>query len=211
MNTSTSSTSSIVNNNIVSGLRRFSARRALALVLLAGAAAVGPTLTSSAAPADCVYNPNGRGGLGTYLDKIAIDQRDWEIDVFNMINSYRAQNSLPALTFSRTLARPAMWASIDSYNMGISPSNHIDSRGMNIAQRVEFCSGYRGGFVAEINFWGRGDQSYTAPAAALNFWKNSPGHNALLLSRDAKFMAVGLAYEGDDRHRTHYTVVFGDH
>jgi uncharacterized protein YkwD len=186
------------------------AARVLTITAICGASVLGVTATASAAPADCTYNPGGRGGYGTYLDKIAVDQRDWEIDVFNQINTYRAQRGLPALAFSRTLARPAMWASLDSYNRGISPADHIDSRGMNVSQRVEFCSGYTG-YVGEINYWGKGSTSYTGPTAAVTWWKNSPGHNARMLDPRATKMAVGLAYEGDDRHRAHYTVVFGDH
>lgn len=185
--------------------------RLVAVVTLGGAAVLGITSTASAAPADCTYNPGGRGGYGTYLDKIAVDQRDWEIDVFNMINNYRAQNGLPRLAFSRQLARPAMWASLDSYYRGKSPADHIDSRGMNVRQRVQYCSGYTGGYLAEINYYAWGGGTGTTPAGAVNWWKNSPGHNAIMLSRSAKYMAVGLAYAGEDRNRTHYTVVFGDH
>jgi uncharacterized protein YkwD len=186
------------------------AARVLTITAICGASVLGVTATASAAPADCSYNPGGRGGYGTYLDKIAIDQRDWEIDVFNTINTYRGQHGLPALTFSRTLARPAMWASLDSYTRGFSPSNHIDTRGMNVPQRVQFCSGYTG-YLGEINYWATGSTAWTGPQAAVNWWKNSPGHNARMLDPNARYMAVGLAYEGDDRHRAHYTVVFGDH
>jgi uncharacterized protein YkwD len=184
--------------------------RVLAIAAITGAAVLGATTTASAAPADCTYNPNGRGGYGTYLDKIAVDQRDWEVDLFNAINVYRGQHGLAALAFSRTLARPAMWASLDSYNRGFSPSNHIDTRGMNVPQRVQFCSGYTG-YVGEINYWAWGGGQGTTVQGALTWWKNSPGHNARLLDPNSRTMAVGLAYAGNDRNRTHYTVVFGDH
>jgi uncharacterized protein YkwD len=193
-------------------------RRVIAPLAACVIAVLGASLTHSspvaAAPADCAYNPGGKGGLGSRVDRLALDQMDWEITVFNAINTYRKDNSLAALPYSRTLARPAMWASLDSYNRGESPKDHVDTRKMGIKQRVEFCSSYRGGWVAEINFWGQGSgaglEKFTGPDAAMNFWKNSPGHNALLLSKEAKSMAVGLAYEGDDRRRAHYTVVFGD-
>jgi uncharacterized protein YkwD len=143
------------------------------------------------------------------VDGLALDQRDWEADLAAAINAYRADNGLPALTYSRTLARPAMWASLDSYDRGASPSNHVDSRGMDIPTRVSFCSGYTG-YVGEINYWWHGGQG-TTWQSALAWWKQSPGHNKWLLDPQSKTFAVGLAYEGDDRRRTHYTVVFGDH
>ncbi|RTL65760.1 MAG: CAP domain-containing protein [Pseudonocardiaceae bacterium] len=181
----------------------------LSLASLGGIAAVAAP-AASAAPADCAYNPGGRGGYGSYVDGLALDQMDWEQDLANAINSYRASKGLRPLTYSRTLARPSMWASLDSYARGFSPSDHVDTRGMGIAQRVQFCSGYTG-FVGEINYWARGSQAYTGWQAALNWWKNSPGHNAWLLNARATTFAVGLAYEGETRTRTHYTVVFGDH
>jgi uncharacterized protein YkwD len=103
-----------------------------------------------------------------------------------------------------------MWASLDSYARGFSPSNHVDTRGMDVRTRVEYCSSYRGGYLGEINYWGTG-VSYAKWQSALAWWKQSPGHNALMLSTTYTKMAVGLAYEGEDRHRAHYTVVFGDH
>jgi uncharacterized protein YkwD len=184
--------------------------RVLTVAALSGAAVLGVTASASAAPRDCAYNPGGRGGYGTYVDKIAVDQRDWEIDLFNSINGYRAQKGLPALAFSRTLARPAMWASLDDYARGFAPSNHVDSRGMNVPQRVQFCSGYTG-YLGEINYYAWGGGTGTTPQGALTWWKNSPGHNARLLDPNARTMAVGLAYAGEDRNRTYYTVVFGDH
>jgi uncharacterized protein YkwD len=175
-------------------------------VLAAGLMA-GLATPASAAPQDCNYM-----GYGSYVDGLALDHRDGEVVVANAINAYRAQHGLRPLTYSRTLARPAMWASLDSFNRGYSPGNHVDTRGMGIAQRVQFCSGYTG-YVGEINFWGHGSSpSYSSPEAAMNFWRNSPGHNALLLDPRATTFAVGQAYNGYPViDRAHYTVVFGDH
>ena len=183
--------------------------RVLTAAVISGAAVFAVAAPASAAPADCAYNPGGRGGYGSYVDELALDHRDWEIELANAINEYRAQNGLSALAYSRTLARPAMWASLDSHARGSSPADHIDTRGMNIPQRVEFCSGYTG-YVGEINYWWQGGEG-TTWQSALAWWKQSPGHNKWLLDRQATTFAVGLAYEGDDRSRTHYTVVFGDH
>ncbi|MGH3976467.1 MAG: CAP domain-containing protein, partial [Pseudonocardiaceae bacterium] len=87
--------------------------------------------------------------------------------------------------------------------------DHVDTRGMGVPQRVQFCSGYTG-YVGEINYWGWGRPGATVEAA-MNFWKNSPGHNRWLLDRQSTMFAVGMAYEGVNIDRAHYTVVFGDH
>jgi uncharacterized protein YkwD len=183
--------------------------RVVTAIVVSGAAVFALAGPASAAPADCAYNPEGRGGYGSYVDELALDHRDWEIELADAINAYRAENGLPALMYSRTLARPAMWASLDSYYRGFSPANHIDTRGMNVPQRVEFCSGYTG-YIGEINYWGWGGE---APKwqSALAWWKQSPGHNTWLLDPQSKTFAVGMSYEGEDRHRAHYTVLFGDH
>lgn len=183
--------------------------RVLTAIMVSGASVFALAAPASGAPADCAYNPDGRGGYGSYVDGLALDQRDWEMELANEINAYRTQNGLPTLTYSRTLARPAMWASLDSYNRGVSPADHIDTRGMGIPQRVEFCSGYTG-YIGEINYWGWGGDS-PKWQSALAWWKQSSGHNKWLLDRQSTTFAVAMAYEGDDRHRAHYTVNFGDH
>ncbi|QJY49865.1 CAP domain-containing protein [Pseudonocardia broussonetiae] len=173
---------------------------------LAAGLMAGLATPASAAPRDCAYM-----GYGSYVDGLALDHRDDEVVLANAINAYRAQHGLRPLTYSRTLARPAMWASLDSYNRGFSPSNHVDTRGMGVAQRVEFCSGYTG-YLGEINYWGTGTSQWVSPTAALNWWKNSPGHNARLLDPNATTFAVGQAYQGYPTiTRAHYTVVFGNH
>ncbi|MBW0093876.1 CAP domain-containing protein [Pseudonocardia sp. KRD-184] len=174
-------------------------------VLAAGLMA-GLATPASAAPRDCNYM-----GYGSYVDGLALDHRDDEVVLADAINAYRAQHGLRPLTYSRTLARPAMWASLDSFNRGFSPGNHVDTRGMGVAQRVEFCSGYTG-YLGEINYWAWGAGHGVTPQGALDWWKNSPGHNARLLDPNATTFAVGQAYNGYPTiDRAHYTVVFGNH
>jgi uncharacterized protein YkwD len=183
--------------------------RVLTATVVTGAAVLALAGPAAAAPTDCAYNPGGRGDYGSYVDGLALDQQDWEADLAKAINAYRAQNGVPALTYSRTLARPAMWASLDSYHRGTSPANHVDSRGMDIPTRVTFCSGCTG-YVGEINYWWQGGQG-TTWQSALAWSTQSPGHNEWLLDPQSKMFPVALAYDGDDRRRTRYTVVFGDH
>jgi uncharacterized protein YkwD len=174
----------------------------------------GGTPTSPAGgvnPAACAYNPGGRGGYGSYVDGLALDQRDWEQDLANAINAYRAQNGLPALKYSRTLARPAMWSSLDGYNTrGFKPAGQ-DSRRMDTAARVKYCSGYTG-YLGEVRYWAS-DVAGAKWQRALSFWKSDAGANRWLLDRNMKYFAVGMAYGGNDVDRVpaYYTVSFGDH
>jgi uncharacterized protein YkwD len=178
------------------------AATALATVALTAGIGIAGSATASAAPADCSYKGymSGPDQLGLTFD--AVEQR-----MADMINAYRAQNGLPKLKVSTALARPTMWVSVDSALRGVSPSNHIDTRGMGIARRAEFCSGYRGA-IGEINYWGHGGNAPTAEAA-FAWWKSSPGHNALMLSRDYSHFSVGRAYIGVNAERQHWTVMFG--
>src|SRR3712207_9250234 len=102
------------------------------------------------------------------------------------INAYRTQNGLAALVPSEPLRRPTMWGSLDSATRNFDadplnddPSNtsHDDSRGMDPAERAEFCGGYTG-LLGEIKYWGEGGTAedpyyFGSGPAALEAWKNS--------------------------------------
>jgi uncharacterized protein YkwD len=160
-------------------------------------------------PADCAYNPGGRGGYGSYVDGLALDLRDWELDLSKEINAYRQQHGVKALTYSRQLARPAMWASLDDYNRN-SNASHVDSRGMDVAQRVQYCSGYTGK-VAEVTY-GNTTVAGSTVQAAFTFYKNNASQ-WLLDPTFTTWSGAQMAYGGNDTQRAPawYTIVLGDH
>jgi uncharacterized protein YkwD len=180
---------------------------AVAAAVLSGGLAVVTAVPASAAPEDCAYMGYGSGPdqLGLQLDA----DEQWVAD---NINAYRAQNGVAALQISTILARPVMWSSLDSATRGFAPSDHIDTRGMGPAQRADFCAGYTGS-IGEINYWGYGggplNNYYGSGAAAFEWWKQSPPHNALLLSTDYTTFGVGFAYLGVNAERGFWTVEFG--
>jgi uncharacterized protein YkwD len=193
-----------------SSIRRITTRTlatAVAAATLSGVLTVATTGTASAAPADCAYM-----GYNSRPDQLAVRMDSVEQGLANSINAYRAQRGLPALRNSTILARAAMWASLDDARRGFAPSNHVDSRGMGIAQRVHYCTGYTGP-IGEINYWGYGGgpkNNYNGSGpAALAWWKNSPGHNALLLSTQFTTFGVAWAYLGVNAERGFWTVEFG--
>jgi uncharacterized protein YkwD len=195
---------------MTSTIRRITDRTlatAVAAAALSGGLALATPATVSAAPADCNYMGylSGPDRLGLQLDSA-------EQSVANKINAYRVQNGRAALRVSSILARPTMWASLDDARRGVAPSDHIDSRGMGPAQRAQFCSGYTGP-IGEINYWGYGggplnNEKGTADAA-FAWWKQSPPHNALMLSTQYTTFSVARAYLGVNAERAFWTVDFG--
>ncbi|MEJ3658461.1 CAP domain-containing protein [Actinomycetes bacterium KLBMP 9759] len=162
--------------------------------------------------AECAYNPGGRGGLGSYVDGLALDVRDWEADFTAAVNKFRKDNGVRELTYSRQLARPAMWASLDDFNRGDGPigPNHLDSRGMDVPARVKYCSGYEGK-IYEVAYFGKNLQA-AKWQAAFEFWKTH-SRAALLDPSYTTFSGVQMAYGGDDvnRNPAYYTLLLGDH
>jgi uncharacterized protein YkwD len=66
--------------------------------------------------------------------------------------------------------------------------------------------------ISEINYYKSGGSYANAVQPALNFWKQSPTANAILLDPELTTAAVGLAYNGVDAEILQvWTVDFGDH
>jgi|SRR3954464_13477975 len=199
----------------MSSSRRRTLGRALvttaATVVLAGGTVLVPS-AASAAPQDCAYM-----GYGSFPDQLGLQWDTSEQWMADTINAYRAQNGLPALAATTALARPTMWGALDNATRGYSPSDHIDTRGMDPAHRAEFCTDTSypvGTQIGEINYWGSGGTSdnpyyYGSAQAAFDWWKNSPPHNALMLSPDYAYFGVGWAYLGVNADQGFWVVMFG--
>ena len=177
---------------------------AAATALTATAVLTAPT---SAAPQDCAYK-----GFNSAPDKLGLQFDVQEQKMFNAINAYRASKGVAALVPSDALRRPAMWASLDSVvALGKPAPGHIDSRGMNIPQRAQFCSGYTGR-IYEINYGQTGGSYDNSVQPALDWWKQSPTHNAIILDPGNTTAAVALAYNGVHAEILYvWTIDFGDH
>lgn len=188
-------------------LKKTLTRCGLAAATALTATAVFTAAPTSAAPEDCAYK-----GFGSGPDNLALQFDPQEQKMFDAINAYRASNGVAALAPSDALRRPAMWASLDSVvNLGKAAPGHIDSRGMNIPQRAEYCSGYTGS-IWEINFEQRGGSYANSVQPALDWWKQSKTHNDIILDPNNTTAAVSLAYNGVDAEILYvWTIVFGDH
>jgi uncharacterized protein YkwD len=101
-----------------------------------------------------------------------------------LLNDYRASQGLQPVAADAALVRAATWMAIDL--AGRSGFDHTDSLGRSPWQRMPDCGVARPGgenLAAGVPL--------AAPAAVLQAWKSSPGHNAIML--DGAFTLVGVA------------------
>ena len=107
-----------------------------------------------------------------------------ETTVFELLNTYRAQNGLQPLKLSPTLSRAAAWKTENMLALGYF--DHFDLDGRSHIQRARDC-GYPGSNVGENLA-----KSFSA-SAVVSAWKGSPGHNAAMLGSNWKVVGVGQA------------------
>ena len=101
-----------------------------------------------------------------------------------LINDYRSQNGLGALSLNTQLNNSADWMSNDM--AANNYFSHTDSLGRDPFQRMA-------DFGYNYNTW-KGENlaaGIDTAQGAFNLWKNSPGHNANMLN--ANFKVIGIA------------------
>ena len=129
---------------------------------------------------------------------------DDEAALLTLINEYRVENGLSPLAVSPTLTAAARWMSED-----MAANNylgHIDSLGRDPSERVA-AFGYTGGSMrGEI---ARGGSP--TPGGAFEVWRNSPGHNAVMLTSGFVVAGVGKAVNLESYYGWYWTVDFGDY
>lgn len=111
-------------------------------------------------------------------------QTNAETTLLGLINTYRQQNSLPALAWSSGLKRPAAWLSNDMFTKDYF--SHTDSLGRIPDIRIKEC-GYDWKSFAENIYMGSND-----PQTVFNAWKNSPTHNTNMLNPNVKEAGIGF-------------------
>jgi uncharacterized protein YkwD len=101
-----------------------------------------------------------------------------------LINTYRAQNGLSALTISVNLNRASSWMAADMATKDYF--SHTDSLGRDPSTRASNC-GFPGGAgenIAAGTVWDTAQEAFDA-------WKASPGHNANMLN--SSYKQIGIA------------------
>ncbi len=113
------------------------------------------------------------GGATCTVDNSNLAMDSAEQQFVTLVNQYRQQNNLPAVDVSTNLTRDAAWMAKD---MGDHNNfSHTDTLGRSWDTRATAC-GYPG-FAADIVATG----TVSDPQATLITFKNSPGHNKVLL------------------------------
>jgi len=108
-------------------------------------------------------------------------------DLLNLINATRAANGCGPLTPNPVLAAAAARHATDVLVNGAV--GHVGTDGSSISQRVRDAGYTTGATVGEVVFWGTG--AAKNPAAAVDWWMNSPGHRAIIT--DCSFTEAGFS------------------
>lgn len=136
---------------------------------------------------------------------------DDEADLLSLINDYRSQHGLSTLRCSPTLTAAARWMSehLAEHNY----LTHTDFLGRCPVERMaDF--GYKkacwwGGSIIQGGEILRGGSP--RPEGAFEAWRNSPGHNALMLADDFVVAGAGKAYMPCSLYGWFWTVDFGNY
>ena len=119
---------------------------------------------------------------------------------YDLVNSLRIRNKLPAFAWSSTAAKAARSHSIDMARKGYF--DHIDLSGRLPGDRLRE-EGVSAGRVGENIIAGYGSAILSNHA-----WFNSPGHRKNLLNPDYICLGVGFTYDEDSTYKTYMTQVF---
>ena len=152
--------------------------RSIALVLLCCFA-----IPASALAADPVPDPEERAFCKT-------------------INTYRAQNGLPALKLSVNLTKASKWMATDMAR--IDNLDHTDSLGRTFSRRIS-AFGYTGSTRGENIAGGTNGSA----AAMFSMWKSSSVHRKNMLSASYKVIGIGRAYKPNTMLGWYWTTNFG--
>jgi hypothetical protein len=180
-------------------------------------------------PDSAEEGPADRGAAGLTSDVAGVCLSPAEAELARLINEYRATQNLPAIPVSKSMTLVAQQHVWDSNNnqgsMPVDPGGqecnlHSWTRVVNPALQqgkwTEVC--YTGDHANAQGMWnkpreiagfpGEGVENShwasagTTPAGALNGWKNSPGHNAVITEQNGwgPFKSLGVGISGNYAH-----------
>lgn len=120
-----------------------------------------------------------------------------------LINNHRAQNGLGPLQLSDTLNQAAAWKS--KHMADNNYFAHDDTPiGRTWVTRIRDCGYTFNTYLGENIAAGYADATNT-----FNQWRNSPGHNANMLSANFVAIGIGRAYNANSQYRWYWTTDFG--
>ena len=145
----------------------------------------------------------GKGASALTNCTVSHDANDSEELAFlTLINNYRQQNGLNALTISTNLNRGSAWMAED-----LADNNyfaHTDSLGRSPYQRGIDC-GYPSGAGENLAAGG----AWSTAAAAFQAWQNSPGHNANMLGQYYQQIGIARYYGASSQYGWYWATTFG--
>jgi len=185
----------------------------------AGPVASGPALTK----VDQTAGPAARGAAATTSDVAGVCLSPAEAELARLINEYRNSVGLPSLPVSKSLtlvAQQHVWDSVNnnpfteqcnmhSWSGNVNPAlqqgtwtavcytnDHANMAGMHKKPRE--IAGYPADGY-ENSHWASAGAS---PGGAINGWRNSPGHNAVITEQNGwgPFLALGVGISGPYAH-----------
>lgn len=119
-----------------------------------------------------------------------------------LINNYRAQNGLAALTLSTNLNRSSSWLAVDMAQKNYF--SHTDSLGRDPSARAEQC-GYPSGAgenIAAGTVWDTAQEAFDA-------WRNSAGHNANMLNASYRQIGIARYFQSGSTYGWYWVTDFG--
>jgi uncharacterized protein YkwD len=128
-----------------------------------------------------------------------------ELEVVNLTNQFRAENSCPPLTISNELMAAAR-----SHSQGMALGDyfdHTDPAGHDPEWRAE-----QAGYTGNAG-WENIAAGYETASAVVEGWKDSAGHRANMLNCSLTDIGVGHIYIADDpgaiNYHDYWTQTFG--
>ncbi len=122
--------------------------------------------------------------------------------LIELINQYRVAHGLKPLTVSPELTLAAQRHSEDMANRDYF--SHYTPEGLSPVNRV-VAAGYTNWVAVGENI----AAGYFTPEDVFNAWKNSPGHNRVMLNPAYKEIGIGVAYNPSSTYKIYWTADFG--
>src|SRR5437870_10492537 len=162
-------------------------RRALTLVL----AIVTLGLSAAVPAAAATLTDRGYGAASSQSDLIAL------------VNAYRANNGLQAVSASGALTGAATWMAGDMAAKNYI--GHVSSDGRSPVQRMSAF-----GYPAPSMYTGEAlGAGYPSAGGVLAGWQTSAAHNAVLLNPNYNAVGIGLVYNASSTYKWYWAADFG--
>ena len=165
--------------------------RPIATALVLAALLLVVQVSGGARPAQALTNCN--------VSDLTFDSEEQAF--LTLINNYRAQKGVPALTVSSNLNRAATWMAVDMATKNYF--SHTDSLGRSASTRVQNCDGKPsvGENIAAGTNKSRGQDAF-------EMWRNSSGHNTNMLNANYKQIGIARHYNSSSRYGWYWVTDF---